>query len=467
MPSKNPVALKIGRRAGPIPAITGWMLLLLVALAAVGAGRPWAWGAVEPVEAAVSLQTPPSPGGGQGAAGNCLCQGCKECESQVKDAREDLETRIDKDRQDGEGRIDKWMGLNEWILAVMITVFGFLLPLLGGLAVYFQLKQARDDAKDQVESLRKKIKDLEEEYRENFPQFSAMDERIQELLGEIKLRLPSLDDFNSSESFQKMPEIDRQYILDSELTVAAISVFGLDKSPSLRARISFLYGRLAQFYNLRDKASKKLTESSDFIRAVSYASRVIKLDRASPEGYRMRGAIYLDRYRFLKWDLKSTDTGALEELLKAAEIDLDEAVDKCTSEEVDAGAYYNRALAHFYREDYEKAAAVSKRLLGQEDKISPAQRERFLPSIYVNLGSFLAKRAIVARTDGHPDEERQFSSQAVQAITRGVRDFEQTTATDGGLERLKKALESELRDRQELGQLGEPYIQQLWELVKG
>jgi tetratricopeptide (TPR) repeat protein len=233
----------------------------------------------------------------------------------------------------------------------------------------------------------------------------------------------------------------------------------------LRNQLSAIYGIFTRFYNLRDNTCKSSTEG-DFARAVTFATRVIELNPGSREGYRMRGAIYLDRYRLLKDATPPTDKGKLEELLRSAEMDLNEAIDKGTSDEVDAGAYYNRALAHYYREEYEAAVAVSKRLLGLADKISRVQREQFLPSVYVNLGSFLARLAILAAAAGKPDDATRFSIEAVEAITRGVRDFERTTMEDGGLARLKRELASELDGKQELSQLDRSYVQQLWELVK-
>ena len=447
--NKNSLGLKIGRWMPWAKRVACILVLLVAGLAAVDGGWRLALGRMEPVYAA---QTAPVPD-------------CKECESQVNAARKDLEARIDKDRQDAESRIDKAMGLSEWILAVMITVFGFLLPLLGGLAVYFQLKQARRDAEEQVKSLGKKIKKIDEDYRENFPQFSAMDARMQKRLSEMKLHMPSEDDFNEPELFAKMPEMDRQYIQDSELTVAALSVFGLDQSASLRARLLSIYGVFARFHNLRDDHFKN-PEEEDFARAVTYAGRVIELDPKSAEGYRMQGAIYLDRYRLLKDELKSTDRHKLEELLTAAETVLDEAIGKCTSSTVDAGAYYNRAMAHFYRGRVEKAVAVSRHLLGLEEKVPLAQREKYLPPIYVNLGSYLARRALDAKAAGQTEDERKFSGEAVQAITKGVRDFERTTMQDGGLERLRKLLLSELVGNEELSQLEAAYFEQLWAMAK-
>ena len=387
------------------------------------------------------------------------------------------------------------MGLNEWFLALVVTLTGIVFPLVGGIAAYWNVKSAisdareqlslvrdkvkdiqheyeqavertRDEAREQAESIHKKYQEIVETFQENFPQFAAMDARMHRLLSEMKLRMPSEDDFNDVELFPMIPEIDRQYIVDSELTVAAISVFGLGKSPSLSARIASIYGTFARFYNLRDSSLKNPTDG-DFVRAVSYATRVIDLNRESSEGYRLLGKIYLDRYRLFKETLKSTDEKKLKELLNAAEMELDKAIDKCSSEGVDAGAYYNRALAHYYREDYASAVAVSRRLLGLESKILPSHRERYLPYIYLNLGSFLAKRALVAAAESRPDEARQFSIEAVQAITAGVKDFENTTMQDGGLERLKEGLNGELTGKQELSKLEYTVVRELWTLVRG
>lgn len=409
----------------------------------------------------------PSPKGSQ-KAGDSACDSCKDYESKFNDLRKDLEARIDKDSKDAGDRIDKGMGLAQWVLTVMIALAGVVFPLVGGLAAWFQIKQARDDAKEQVESIRKRFDEIVDEYQKNFPQFTAMDARMHRLLSEMKQRMPSEDDFNNPKLFGDMPEANRQYIADSEFTVAAISVFELGRSPSLRAQISSIYRIFVRFYNLRDNTFKSATDS-DFVRADSYATRFIDLNRESSEGYRMRGAIYLDRYRLLKDATPPPDKDKLEELLKSAELYLDEAIDKCagpTSDEVDAGAFYNRALAHYYREQWEAAVAVSKQLIGLESKVSRSQREQYLPSVYVNLASFLAKRAKLAASENRPADAQKLSTEAVQAITRGVRDFEKTTMQDGGLARLKAELASELSGGQELSQLDNSFVVQLWAMAK-
>lgn len=497
MPNEN-VRRQSGKRpklfAGPVQTVLGWALLLGAGAAVVLAvpvsaeqanaaplpqAAPLQCGGPSSVNVNCSSAPARSAARGKGTAnvaGGCPCEGCKECESRLNQAIKDLEARIDKDRKDAEDRIDKGVGLAEWVLGIVIALGGVVFPLIGGLAAYSQIKQAREDAKEQLERIRKNVDEFKDEsrrnieaivqeYRSNFPQFAEMDVRMNRLLREMELRMPSEDDFNNVALFREMPEIDRQYILDCELTVAAISVFALAKSPSLRGQLSSIYGTFARFYNLRDNTLKNSGEG-DFARAVSYATRMIDLNPGISEGYRMRGAVYLDRYRLLKDATPPADKAKLEELLKSAEIDLNEAIDKGTKDEVDAGAYYNRALAHYYREEYEAAVAVSKRLLAQAGKISRIQRERFLPSVYVNLGSFLAKLAILAAAAGRATDAQRLGSEAVQAVTRGVKDFETTTLEDGGLARLKKELEGELAGNQELSQLDKAFVQQLWELVR-
>jgi tetratricopeptide (TPR) repeat protein len=206
---------------------------------------------------------------------------------------------------------------------------------------------------------------------------------------------------------------------------------------------------------------------SDFLRAVSYAGRVIDLNPDGGAGYRLRGAIHLARYERLAKASPPAGASALEQSLAKAELDLSEAIQKGTAESVDAGAYYNQALVRYYRGDIEGAVRVSRQLLGLESKISRLQREKYLPSIYVNLGSFLAKLAKRAAEENQLDAVRQFSSQAVEAIARGVEDFKKTEMQDGGLARLKELLRSELDSNQELNGLGQTYRDQLEVLLGG
>lgn len=509
MLSKNSSASKIERwmrRARPKSTAMSWALLFAAALVAVDAARPWRFGSIEPVEAIASAQSLPSPagqapasaggsasveiqlsqpapGGARRAVKCAPCDTCKDCESRIAAALKDLEARIDKDRKDAEDRLDKWMDTCKWILELVIALAGIVFPAIGGIAAYLNVKTVRDDAKDLLDKVEKRTKEIEKEsrlrldelvaqgkaqldqYQQNFPQFTAMDERVQALMGEMERRMPREEDWNNVDSFRKLSEADRQYILDSEVPVAAMSVFNLGNSPKLRPRLSAIYAVFARFYLGRYQTPAGGSES-DFWRAVSYADRVIHLDPGDSGGYRLRGAIHLARYERLSKAALPADANAREQSLNSAELDLSEAIRKGTADYVDAGAYYNQALVRYYRGDIEGAIQVSRQLLGLESKLSRLHREKYLPSIYVNLASFLAMLAERAKKQNQQEAERQFGIQAVEAVARGVENFKKTEMQDRGLSRLKELLGSELDSDQELNRLEQAYRKQLEDMLR-
>jgi len=425
----------------------------------------------------------PSPNG-QHAGGNSQCDCCNDCEGKVNEAKKDLEARIEADRKEAEGRIDKWMDTCKWILELVIGLAAIVYPVVGGIAAYVNVKAVHDEAKDMLAKIDKEREEIKRNaeltleglmaqnkaqldwFKENLPEFAAMEEQLLLRMREMERRMPSEEDWNSDDSFRKLSEADRQYILDSELVVAAMSVFNLGKSPKLRPRLSSIYAIFARFYLGRYRTSTGGSES-DFWRAVSYADRVIDLNREGSAGYRLRGAIHLARYERLSKASPPADAAALEQSLTAAEPDLSDAIQKGTAESVDAGAYYNQALVRYYRGDVEGAIRVSRQLLGLESKISRIHREKYLPSIYVNLGSFLAMLVERAAKENQLEAARQFSSQAVEAIAAGVEDFKKTEVQDGGLAILKGLLRSELDSDQELSRLGQTYRAQLDALLQG
>lgn len=469
----------------------------------------------------------PLPNGGH-AGGDSQCDCCKDCEGKLNETRKDLEARIEADRKDAEGRIDKWMDTSKWILALVIGLAGIVYPVFGGFAAYVNIKAVRDDAKDMLAEVRKRMEEIEQkysdglaaareaarneaqnqaelyrkgidelerkhqqvlkdasdeakrqleavrkdseefvqQYQQNFPEFTAMEERLLRLMREMERRMPSEEDWNNDDSFRKLSEADRQYILDSELPVAAMSVFNFDKSSKLKPRLSSIYAVFARFY-LGRYGTLTGDSESDFWRAVSYAGRAIDLDPEGSAGYRLRGAIHLARYERLSKASPPASADVLEKSLTAAELDLSQAIQKGTAESVDAGAYYNQALVRYYRGDIEGAIRVSRQLLGLESKVSRLHREKYLPGIYVNLGSFLAMLAERAAKENQPEAVRQFGSQAVEAIVLGAEDLKKTEVQDEGLARLKGLLRSELDSDQELSRLGQTYRAQLDALLRG
>jgi tetratricopeptide (TPR) repeat protein len=396
--------------------------------------------------------------------GSTAAGGVATADAPAEAAVKELEARIEADRKNASERIDERMDGAKTLLDKLITLVGVYSVILG-ITAFITVKFARDEAKEEIENYRKKIESIEQEYQQNFPEFTLMDARIQQLLREMELHMPSMDDWNDDDSFRNLREVDRQYITDSELTIAAISVFALDRSPRMRPRLVSIYSIFARFYAGRDHASDHRQES-DFVRALSYATRVVKLSPESSAGYRQRGAIYLARYQRLVGDSPAVAADTLEQVLKSAETDLAEAIGKGTDDAVDAGAYYNRALLSYYKGDIEAAVTVSRRLLGLRSKITSLDRERYLPYIYQNLGCFLALLAQSAASKKKTKAARQLGAEAVQALTSGIEDFKITEAQDGGLARLKKGIASELGKDGDLSKLREPFRQQVAALLQ-
>ena len=291
-----------------------------------------------------------------------------------------------------------------------------------------------------------------------------MDERVQRLLHEIKQLMPSEDDFNDPELFGKINEMNRQAILDSEVVAAAASVFALDRSPSLRTTLFSIYTNFARFHDARF-VDANVTDGAEFARAVHFADLAVKMDPTGSAGYRQRGAIRLDGYRKLQGSARPEDIAERNKRLSDAEADLDEALKPDRSGAPDAGAYYNRALAYYYRGDMASAIDKSEELLAIKDKISREHRERFMPYVYSNLGSYYASVAIAAAKTQQARKATEFSAKAAKAVERGLQDLAKPEGSGKAVTRLKTQVRSELDTNQELNQMDKQYADKLKALL--
>jgi len=450
-------------------------LLLSIAAITLIAARPWVFGTTDshpsdsvPKAAKPESASQPPKQPGSSAARDAI-------ETRFDDAKKDLEERIDADRKNANERIDEKTDGAKELLDKLITLVGVYSVILG-ITAFFTVKYAREEAKGEIENFRKKIEEIEggiekkiekieEEIERDFPAVSRLDERVQRLMREMELRMPSEADWNDDDSFRALNEEERQEILNNEATIAALSVFALDRSPSVRARLVSIYGAFARFYVSRHNTSPDLSEP-DYVRALSYASKSIELSPDSMGGFRLRGAIYLSRYERLSKIAPPVDDTRLKHLLQSAESDFAEAISKGTGDQVDAGAYYNQALARFYGGDIAGAVAVSRRLVGLRSKISSLHREKYLPDIYLNLGCFLAILAGRAAGQNQTEAAEQFSTEAVQALTSGIDDFKSTVTLDGGFAQLQKGIRKELLTGGDLSQLGSAHKEKLETLIK-
>jgi tetratricopeptide (TPR) repeat protein len=435
--------------------------LLLLLMAAITLNATWSlvFGATGSPQAAPAPKTAKPESANQPA--NQVSSAARDAiGSQINDAKKELEARIDADQKVANERIEEKTASTKELLDKLITLVGVYSVILG-ITAFVSVKYARDEAGAQIEIFRKKIEEIEQ----NFPEFSRLDERIHRLMRGMELRMPSESDWNDDDSFRALTEEERQDILNNEATITAISAFALDRSPSVRARLVSIYGAFARFYVSRHNTSPDLSET-DYIRALSYASKAIELSPESMGGFRLRGAIYLSRYERLSKTIPPVDDAKLKQLLQSAESDFAEAISKSTGDQVDAGAYYNLALARYYEGDIEGAVSVSRRLVGQRSKISTVHREKYLPGIYLNLGCFLAGLAQGAADQNRTKARKQFEAEVVQALTAGVEDFRSTATLDGGLAQLKKKIKKELLAGGDLSQLSTAHKDELDALVK-
>ena len=369
----------------------------------------------------------------------------------MRNAR-DLESRIDAERKEEGEKIDVQLAGAKELLNALLGLTA-LASLIIGFLTYMSVKYARDEAKDQVEIFRKRLEELEAK----FPEFGGLDERIRQKLREVEVLLPTEANWNDVVSFRKLREGQKQQILDNEIAISAsISVFGLDRSPAMRTRLVAIYSAFARFYSARYDATSNSSES-DYVRAVSYATRAIELSPEAIEGYRLRGAIYLARYDRGSRATPPEEKGSLDQLLDLAEADLKFATSR--KNPLDAGAFYDLAILQHYRENTTAAVEISRELIQGKDKISAMHRSKYLPDTYRNLACYLSKMAEGA---GNNTEKEKLSKEAVDAVRQGMEEFK---PADRGRDELKDGIEGELKAGGDLAGLEQTYRDQIAALL--
>jgi tetratricopeptide (TPR) repeat protein len=385
-------------------------------------------------------------------------------------SNEEMEERLEAAEKKTSERINRQLEHSKMLLDGLVTLVGVYSILLG-LTALVTVKFSRDDAKEQLKTLRddakeqmKTLQDKLHETLQSFPQFKEMDKQMELLLRRIELSIPSQAMWEKEGWSEKLKEEVLQLIRDSEVTIAAVSVFALNRNVKLKRSLLAIYRNLARYYADRSVvAFKELgpKEESDYVRALGYATQMIELAPESSDGYRQRGAIVLDRYRLLLEAQQRPSRKKLAKLLDDAEWDLAEAIHKSTVSRVDAGAYYNMALVKCYRNRLEEAVAMSRQLLAQGAQIQSMDRENYLPDVYRNLGCYLARLASAAKKKQETKIEDERSNEAVEAIRIGVDDFLKTRALDTGLEQLEAGIKKELGDKGDFSALKQHYRLQL------
>jgi hypothetical protein len=396
------------------------------------------------------------PGKGKGAKGGSSGKEGVDNGTQLDALRKDLEARIDADRKDAAEKMNQEREETKDVLGALIGLTA-LASLIIGFLTYASVKNTRDDAEKLFDRTREESARLVEDVRKRmtdivgtFPEFAGLDERIRKQMREVESRMPPEADWNDDQSFRVLDESDKQEILDSEIAISAsVSVFALDRVPLLRARLVAIHAALARFYLGRYNTSPAPAEG-DYVRAVSYATRVVQANMDAPGGYRLRGAIHLARYeREKKANPASSNQGLLDSAGK------DFAIAVASTDPIDAGAFYNLALVQHYKAKTAEAAATCRQLIALKDKVSAMHRKKYLPGIYRNLACFLALLADAAAQN--KTQADKLSSESVEAVRRGKEEFEPTAKQDEGLEELKKGILAELQPGNDLNRLAQSF----------
>jgi len=306
------------------------------------------------------------------------------------------------------------------------------------------LQSAQDSSKLGLEALTRNTSSQIEEFRRNIwselPEMRNLKDGLRNLLLDLERTIPSESNWNAERAYESLSESERQNILITESTVNALRIFISGYSTANLETQARLYRALARFYLGRFRVEKL---EQDAERADIYARRSQEIEPENSDNYRLRGALYLAKYRILKKNPPATPslifTEKLASLLSAAEGLLSEATRK---NDKDAGAAYNLALATSYRDNFDKAIAISKEAIEKRDELSYQQVRKYLPNLYINLACFLAKKA-----DKEGDATVQASSRenAVTVLQEGLAYFEKRDISLG-IQALRIGIQRERQD---------------------
>ncbi len=428
------------------------VLLGAVATVALVEGFTWGIGELKLITAGQAQTSPEGKNQGQG----------------FQPAKDEMAAQVATAEKESREHIDKELEHSKMLLDGLVAMVGVYTALLG-LTALVTVKFSRDDAEKQMQLARDATaKDLErfqkglEELTLSFPEFKQMGERMRSILHEIELLMPPRENWFQDRWFEDLESESHAQIQASELTVAAISIFALERAPRIKPSLESIYYEFALYYTGRSLSSDQ--QKGDFARALMYAKRVIDLSPSNSVGYRLQGAVYLERYRGLPAPTSAKETAEKDDLLKKAQVALDQALKEGTADSVDAAAYYDRALLAFNQKNVRDAIAVLERLLKQRDKVSGPDADKYLPDVYRNLACGFAMLADQAKQD-KPEAQKQ-SDRAVGTIRVALEDFRAKTDLYRGLAKLIKVLEEELKPGGDLSKLDKWYVDQIREVLK-
>jgi len=384
---------------------------------------------------------PSTTEGGPGAAAPLTAEQKAELQQSMAGARTLLLAEIHAADADERAILDR--------LITLVGVFSAIL----GLCAFATVKLAREDAQAQQNRIKADLEDFKASSKtdlENFktsiwselPEMRNLKDSLRDLMLDLDRTIPREADWNEELSYSHLNVLERERILIAESTVNALQIFVSRNSSANVATQANLYRTLARFYFGRFRAKK---EEEDAERADIYARKAGELEPNNSTTDRLRGSIFLAQYRILKEKIaeqaKAKQAGAqsgapqqveakpdlerLESLLTAAVDFLEDAMEKDGS---DAGAALNLALAARYREQFDKAIEISEKAIANRGKMSDQRVLKYLPSLYLNLACYHARRADKPGSDSQ--KERKAAVGVLSAGMQYLQDRKNSGAVD-------------------------------------
>jgi len=294
------------------------------------------------------------------------------------------------------------------------------------------LKNALETNRLGLESLTRattfQIEEFQRKIWSELPEMRNMKESLRDLLYELERTIPTESNWNSERSYESLNESERQTVLITESTVNALRLFISKSSTANLTTLARLYRALAGFYLGRFRVDKA---NADVDRAEVYVLSSQQIEPENPDNDRLRGALYLAKYRILKQRAPEPHSTELQLQLKQALEDAERFLkDARRKNGNDAGAAYNLALVASYRLDFDDAIAISKQVIQQAitGKLTPEHVHKYLPNVYVNLCCYLARKADAETEAGLKKARRE---ETVQVVKDGIAYFDNSEVKTG------------------------------------
>ena len=314
------------------------------------------------------------------------------------------------------------------------------------------LESTRETTRLKLEELTRnvttQIEDFQRKIWSELPEMRNLKDSLRNLMLELERTIPNVADWNEAAAYESLSGATRESILIAESTMNALQIFVSRDSQANAATQAGLYRSLARFYFGRFRAD---SVDADAQRADIYARKAGELEPGNPATDRVRGSIYLAQYRIVKKAAGQAptmkDTERMNALLKTASDFLKDAM---KMDPTDAGAALNLALAARYRENFDEAIRISNDAIGNRDKMNSLQVQKYLPSLYLNLACYLARRA---DRQADADAQNNGRKEAVKALSDGMEYLEGRKNAEG-VTALREMIMRELRRQDAFKNLG-------------